>query len=83
MRFNTNHHVKVRLTERGLTILEKQHWDLQRHLSKPRPFTPPTTDEDGFSRWQLWVLMSTFGEHISMAIEPPFETEIIIEDQAQ
>lgn len=81
MNFNINQHVKVRLNGRGLAILENQHWDLQRHLSTPRPFKPPKTDEHGFSRWQLWDLMSTFGEHISLGFEPPFETEIIIEEQ--
>lgn len=76
MRFNINHKVKVRLSDRGLAILESQHWDLQRHLSKPRPFEPPKTDADGWSSWQLWDLMGTFGEHITLGVELPFEIEI-------
>lgn len=39
-------------------------------------------DENGFSQWQMWRLFETFGEHIFLGCEPPFETEIEIVGKA-
>lgn len=63
MKFNINNKVRVRLTPRGREILGRE-----KYLR--------TEDEFGWSTWQLWVLMSTFGEHVGLGFDPPFETEI-------
>ena len=45
------------------------------------PYIPPKEDADGWSEWQLWVLMQEFGSAISMEMRPPFETNIQILDR--
>jgi hypothetical protein len=75
--FNINDYVYVRLTDRGRTILMQQH----QHA--------PVEDPDGYSRWQLWHLMSVFGQHVYMSAGlrvdgylPPFEMTIKISPSA-
>lgn len=67
--FNVNDHVRVKLTDVG-----------RRHLTLPvnQPRTV-TEDADGWSRWQLWDLMHTFGEVVYMGGAVPFDTDIEIE----
>jgi hypothetical protein len=65
--FNINHMIRVKLTARGKRLLQMH-----------RPICSATlrVDADGWSEWQLWELMQTFGEHCVMGLEPPFETTI-------
>lgn len=72
MKININDSVRVKLLPAGIAILKKsdQGWRLTHGINKPTP--------DGWSRWQLWDLMSVFGPHIHMGFEVPFETEIEI-----
>lgn len=37
-----------------------------------------TIDDDGWSEWPLWVLMSELGQYCQLGEEPPFNTEILI-----
>jgi len=63
--FNINCHVLVKLTPKGRKILCKGN------ITIPK--------EDGeWSEWQLWYLMSIFGQYIYLGCEPPFETLIKI-----
>ena len=82
MKFNVNDYVKVKLNDRGLEILKKQYDDLAAEFPslKKEEFQPPKTDENGYCKFQLWVLMETFGSSIGLSFIPPFETEIIIGD---
>tara|TARA_R110000744_G_scaffold147612_1_gene260561 strand:- start:2926 stop:3177 length:252 start_codon:yes stop_codon:yes gene_type:complete len=82
MNLNLNETALVKLTPIGVKILEERHLELLK--SNPNystPFLLPNTNGDGYSKWQLWQLMSTFGEHIGMAKELPFETEVVIENK--
>lgn len=80
--FNVNDNVYVKLTERG----RKHHKKIHDELIKTFPqvyvslgkYNPPEEDKDGWSRWQLWVLMETFGEIMHIGFDPPFETTIRI-----
>jgi len=78
MEFNINDYVKVKLTNYGLSILEAQHNELHSYFSNQQPFEPPKTDENGYTKFQLWHLMQTFGPHIGASLINPFETDIII-----
>jgi len=80
MMFNINQKVKVKLRENGLRILKEQHENLQRDFpsAKIGDFHPPEQDTNGWSEWQLWVLMETFGPYIHIGMGGPFETEIEI-----
>lgn len=71
MDFNINYYVKVKLTKTGRDILKN---DPMRTLSVDE-------DENGYSKWQMWDLMATFGKYIHMGGNLPFETNIIIEEQ--
>ena len=77
--FNVNHKVLVKLTKVGLDELEKQHNQLKETFPKMKDFSPPKTDKDGFSEWQLWHLMKELGHLCQLARNPPFETEIKID----
>ncbi len=83
MRFNVNHNVRVKLTDRGRECLEGNHKTLFRKRQFPPPYQPPEEDEDGWSTWQLWVLMEQLGPHVHNGLDVPFETEIeILTDQS-
>ena len=79
VRFNVNNHVRVRLTDRGIAELRRQHEETRALFATIGPFVPPNTDADGYARFQLWELMSQFGPITSFGGALPFETEIIIE----
>jgi len=77
MKFNINDSVKVKLNDHGREILKQQHDLLLKDIPRYE-FTLPQEDEQGWSKWQMWRLMETFGPHISIGSEVPFETEIEI-----
>ncbi|MGL6052627.1 MAG: hypothetical protein ACRC16_22045 [Aeromonas salmonicida] len=63
---NINDSVKIRLTAPGLEIYRNQ-W---------RPHgdgKSPLQDSEGWSSWQLWQVMQTFGgAHVALTEPPPF-----------
>ena len=79
--FNINDHVMVKLTPYGRACLKKNYDELNAAYGGRLPFkhSPPTEDKDGWSRWQAWSLMADLGKHISMGMNPPFETTIRVE----
>jgi hypothetical protein len=72
MDFNINDAVMVKLTPAGHEAA-KSHW--RQYAIEWRA---PPEDAEGFSKWQLWDLMQTFGSAISMGLPVPFETTIRI-----
>jgi hypothetical protein len=68
IRFNINNYVKVKLTDYGKSIIANNKYVLTHYKE----------DDDGWSKWQLWELMSVFGDYVSLGREVPFDTEIII-----
>jgi hypothetical protein len=73
---NVNDVVKVRLYPRGHEILEKNSARIWAGHPNPPAYTRPKEDENGWSQFQLWVLMKEFGEEMHLGLSPPFETEI-------
>lgn len=79
MKFNINETVRVRLTDKGKQILRRDFDAL--HAKYPTifdEFNLPSEDSDGFSQWALWHLMETFGAHVYLGADLPFETDIEI-----
>ena len=74
MKFNINHMVRVKLTDKGRAI-HRENWEI---LSRKLGYCPPVEDKNGWSTWQMWSLMNHFGEHLFCGSEPPFETTIDI-----
>lgn len=80
MKFNINKYVKVRVTPYGRSLLEKQHAELMEMIPEcgRHPFRLDI-DQDGYSKFQLWDLMSRLGQYCQMGVEQPFETEVVFE----
>jgi hypothetical protein len=75
---NINHMVRVKLTDSGRAALARQHVEFWANAgsSEPYPYTSPKEDADGWSEWQLWVLMQDLGHLCRLGFETPFETTI-------
>ena len=69
IKFNINDDIKIQLKERGKKI-----------LAVDRPNKRINEDKDGWSTWQLWEVIETFGDYIYNGCDMPFETNIIILD---
>jgi repressor LexA len=74
--FNLNDRVCVKITEDGMAALKSQHEELKSLIPMIGDFNPPKTDDEGWSRWQLWTLMERFGGLIGPTMPTPFETTI-------
>jgi hypothetical protein len=73
--FNVNSDVKVRLTDKG-----REFFYSNKYYTGTRYQRKLVEDEQGYSTWQLWVLMEEFGPHISMFTNC-FETNILLNDE--
>lgn len=83
MKINMNHYVKIKLNQRGLEIHREKFDELKKFFPKLGDYRPPKVDSEGWHREQLWSVMLTYGPHIRMGAEPPFQTEIIVGKPAQ
>lgn len=80
--FNINENVAVRLTPLGEEIHRQRFDDFkERHPEAKLEYIAPTKDKEGWSTFQLWTLMQTFGSHIGLLRPEPFETTIRIENK--
>ena len=70
---NLNDYIKVKLTEYGRMIYRESFVRLG--LQEPKI----NVDEEGYTRFQIWVFMETFGDKMRMACELPCETNIEIQ----
>jgi hypothetical protein len=79
MLFNLNDYVWVKLTYIGRAALRQQVEDLRKEFPQiSHIYSLPKEDKKGWSKWQLHVLMSTFGHMLGNGMDLPFETEIKI-----
>ena len=80
MRFNMNNEIKVRLTDLGRQILLRQYeaiYDTP-YMRERYPYIPPKEDSDGWSTWQMWYFMATFGPYLANGNNLPAHVEIEI-----
>lgn len=71
---NTNDTVKVKLTAHGQALAIKAGYE----------HTAAAVDKNGYSSWQLWVLMSVLGEHLYNGATNAIESNTIrIEARSQ
>lgn len=78
---NVNNVVKVKLNEHGLKILREQRADLVASLPEKAQkamgeYSPPYVDKEGWSRFQLWILMNHFGPYMQLGAHMPFDSAI-------
>lgn len=89
MDFNVNHSVFVRLTDEGRRLHRKASDDHNAFVASASPsfigyaYIKPEEDLDGWSKWQLWELMASFGEHMYNGCRPPFELNIRIPEDGE
>lgn len=77
--FNLNSEVFIRLTHVGRAILKTNHIELYSmlHMKHSIPeFKLPDENNEGWSKWQMWEVMQSFGAHVSLGFQIPFETTI-------
>lgn len=83
VKVNINNTVKVKLTDYGISILKKQHDDLNKMILSNGGMGVGEfelrLDGDGYYSTQLWTLMNRFGHVMRMSDELPFYIDIIIE----
>lgn len=61
---NINDKVLVKLTPIGHALLAANYGKaFEGHPSLP-PYKPPPADSEGWTEFQLWVLMAEFGPHL-------------------
>ncbi|HQS59767.1 MAG: hypothetical protein B7Y56_03200 [Gallionellales bacterium 35-53-114] len=78
MNFNINHTVRVQLTDNGRALHKEEHlnfWGNSGHPKAPE-YVPPKEDIQGWSEWQLWVLMEAFGSYMQLGFDLPFNPTI-------
>lgn len=80
--FNINEYVKVKLNQSGKDILIKQREELNKtYQSKGLEGFGPyefKEDENGYVKFQFHELMRTFGHHIPLGFNPPFEPTVLL-----
>lgn len=82
--FNINSHVRVKVTEHGFAVMDAADEALNRLLGSRLPHRSPRirveqAEGNGWSRWQMWDLMQTFGSAVGMGRDVPFETAVEFE----
>ena len=78
--YNINDKIKVKLTEYGNSILEKEVTDTLSRLKgfNYQDYFPYHTDKDGYTEFQLWDFMRIFGSHFCMGCQQIIEKNGII-----
>lgn len=73
---NVNDMVRVKLTDYGRAVHAKDHANFRINAGVNRSYMPPKEDAEGWSEWQLWVLMQAFGPYIATGFTGCFEADI-------
>lgn len=83
-KFNFNDSVKVRLTNFGIEILKQQHNELNSRIKnrggKGLGEFSVNVDEEGYTTFQLWSLISKFGHVMQLGREVPFNGNMIFKN---
>ena len=77
MTFSINYNIKAKLNDYGVEILKTRHRQLVEYSEGAynQPFTLPSTDENGYSIFQLWIFMQIFGPYLHIGSEMPFDAD--------
>lgn len=75
-----NEYVKVKLNDDGHAILKRERDELNAHIrergGKGLPDYEPKVDKNGYTSFQFWVFMKTFGQYVDAGMESPFQHDI-------
>jgi hypothetical protein len=80
IKFNVNYWVRVKITPHGEKCLRKNYDDLAKNYGGKLafPFRLPAKDADGWTKFQMHDLIGSFGNHVYIGCEMPFDSEIEI-----
>lgn len=82
IKFNINHSVKVKVTEYGYEVWLAHENKFVQFSGTIKSVTieelKAKQDEDGYTKFQLWDMMSIFGPKMTMGFENPIDTNIIL-----
>jgi hypothetical protein len=73
----------VQLTPSGKLEHMMQWYELREQFPTSCEYTPVKEDNDGWSTWQLWGLMNTFGHMMRPGCASPFLPDILINIDGQ
>ena len=79
---NMNDFVYVKLKPAGIAALEKRHRELLITFPGIGEFQPPKEDLEGYSKWQMHQLMSTFGHLVGiggLGLSEPFNLDVKVD----
>ena len=77
MKFNVNEYVLVKLEPEGIKEMKRQHDEFINTFPDCKiVWQEPTVDEDGYTKFQLHVLMNTFGHLMTLGAVMPFDSLI-------
>lgn len=82
IKFNINHSVKVKVTEYGYEVWLTHENKFVQFSGTIKTVTieelKAKQDEDGYTKFQLWDMMSIFGPKMTMGFENLIDTNIIL-----
>ena len=80
-KFSMNDNVKIKLNDSGVAVLKARHDELNKMIhangGKGLGEFSIKVDEEGYTRFQLWDLINTFGYLVGMGLESPFEIDMV------
>lgn len=84
---NLNYYVKVKLTDVGISILEKQHNEINEKIKavggKGLGTFKLKLDDNGYYVTQIHSLMQKFKDNIGVGFNLPYETNILTQVDAK
>lgn len=81
MKINLNEIIKVKLTDYGQEIYYHRNDDLILHGCKYVEQKFKKTDENGYSKFQLWDFMNVYGRYMLLGVQNIIEPLEIIYDE--
>ena len=71
LEFNLNQTVYIKLTDEGRLFLKQKHDQIWIGPWAAHQYIAPREDSEGWSEWQLWDLMSVFGDQFYWGMTKP------------
>ncbi len=79
--FNLNHHVWVKIKEEGYLHMKSiDDSFLPKEFQKPISFYRGRADDEGYTRFQMWEFMRTFGSTLSKGSQLLINPTIIFDE---
>ena len=83
LKFNINSSIKVKLNEQGYQVLVDKYNEFVIPNSEPKTieYFEKRSDRNGYTTFQLWDFMATFGPETRMGGNMKYSTDIILQSK--